>query len=378
MEGHTELFAIADALDGLLQTFEQSTGAKKVKALEAAIDETAKSHSGSWFGYHARVYFDDFATPPPGEHFDPEYGLAVNPMMRRSRGSGLWMEFNSDEVLKHIYEMAEVDGIDQEIELAKYVREKASMAQSEASSILELSSSDEFLVRLKSEIVSVEFPTRLEVVNRSRPKRSIITHDTRAINEGTKLPPHMEAKADIWFVEVSYTQTKVIARKIRTAASHLERLKKASEHSRRIGTNVFIGHGRSKEWRILKDFISDRLHLPWDEFNRVPVAGTTNIARLSTMLDAAAIAFLVMTGEDETAEGELRARENVVHEAGLFQGRLGFERAIILLEEGCSEFSNIHGLGQLRFPRGNITACFEDIRLVLEREGIILPADDGK
>jgi predicted nucleotide-binding protein len=43
---------------------------------------------------------------------------------------------------------------------------------------------------------------------------------------------------------------------------------------------------------------------------------------------------------------------NVVHEAGLFQGRLGFERAIILLEEGCKSFSNIEGLGQIRFPKG--------------------------
>ena len=83
------------------------------------------------------------------------------------------------------------------------------------------------------------------------------------------------------------------------------------------------------------------------------------------------MAFLVMTAEDEQTDGTLHARENVIHEAGLFQGKLGFERAIILLEEGCQEFSNIHGLGQIRFPKGNIKAAFEDIREVLKREGII-------
>ena len=134
---------------------------------------------------------------------------------------------------------------------------------------------------------------------------------------------------------------------------------------------VFIGHGQSPIWRELKDFVQDRLNLPWDEFNRVPIAGVTNIARLSEMLDAAAIAFLVVTGEDELADGTLQARMNVVHEAGLFQGRLGFSKAIILLEEGCKEFSNIQGLGQIRFPKGNIKAAFEDIRSVLEREGIL-------
>ena len=89
------------------------------------------------------------------------------------------------------------------------------------------------------------------------------------------------------------------------------------------------------------------------------------------MLDNAAIAVLVLTAEDEQQDGNMRARLNVVHEAGLFQGRLGFTRAIILLEDGCEEFSNISGLGQIRFPKGNIKAQFEEVRRVLEREGII-------
>lgn len=58
------------------------------------------------------------------------------------------------------------------------------------------------------------------------------------------------------------------------------------------------------------------------------------------MMDAAVIAFLVLTGGDEQPGGRLQARMNVAHEAGLFQGRLGFTRAIVLLEEGCEEFSN--------------------------------------
>ena len=78
-----------------------------------------------------------------------------------------------------------------------------------------------------------------------------------------------------------------------------------------------------------------------------------------------------MTAEDEQADGNHHARMNVIHEAGLFQGRLGFARAIILLEEGCQEFSNIQGLGQIRFPKGNIKAAFEEVRQVLEREGLV-------
>ena len=92
------------------------------------------------------------------------------------------------------------------------------------------------------------------------------------------------------------------------------------------------------------------------------------------MLDTATFAFLVMTAEDETPDGKLRARLNVVHEAGLFQGKLGFKKAIILLEDGCDDFSNLHGLGQIRFPKVQISAKFEEIRQVLERE-MVVPAD---
>lgn len=136
-------------------------------------------------------------------------------------------------------------------------------------------------------------------------------------------------------------------------------------------STIFIGHGRSNTWMLLKDFLQDRLKLQWDEFNREPPAGITTKERLEDMLAKARFAFIVMTAEDEHPDGTMHARENVIHEAGLFQGRLGFGRAILLVEEGCAEFSNIHGLTQIRFPKGNIIAASEEIRRTLEREGIL-------
>ena len=136
-------------------------------------------------------------------------------------------------------------------------------------------------------------------------------------------------------------------------------------------TRVFIGHGGSDIWLRLKDFIENTLGLEYDEFNRVSPSGKATSNRLEEMLEESCMAFLIMTGEDEQADGSVRARENVVHEVGLFQGRLGFEKAIILLEEGCADFSNIHGITYIPFPKGNIRAAFEDIREVLEREAII-------
>ncbi|HEB83637.1 MAG TPA: hypothetical protein ENI92_01410, partial [Bacteroidetes bacterium] len=141
--------------------------------------------------------------------------------------------------------------------------------------------------------------------------------------------------------------------------------------NKNINKRVFIGHGSSDLWRKLKEFISERLHLEWEEFNRQPTAGYSTKERLSQMLDNCGIAFLIMTGDERHYDGKEHARENVIHEIGLFQGKLGFEKAIILLEEGCEEYSNIHGITQIRFPKNNVESCFEEVRKVLEREGIL-------
>ena len=137
------------------------------------------------------------------------------------------------------------------------------------------------------------------------------------------------------------------------------------------GNRVFIGHGRSLLWLQLKDFIRDRCGLLCDEFNLEPAAGMSTTERLESMLGQAEFAFVVMTAEEKHVDGLVYARPNVIHETGLFQGKLGTRRAIVLLEDGCSDFSNISGLAQIRFPKENIRASFEDIREVLEREGLV-------
>lgn len=86
------------------------------------------------------------------------------------------------------------------------------------------------------------------------------------------------------------------------------------------------------------------------------------------MLSKSSFALLVMTGEDRDENGNLRARQNVIHELGLFQGKLGFSRAIILLEEDTEEFSNIHGIHQLRYGKHNIKETFGEILATLKRE----------
>jgi predicted nucleotide-binding protein len=131
---------------------------------------------------------------------------------------------------------------------------------------------------------------------------------------------------------------------------------------------VFIGHGGSKLWNEVRRFLEHDLSLKTVEYGSEPRAGIPVVSILEEMLSQATFAVLVLTAEDETARGGKRARQNVVHEAGLFQGVLGFRRAILLLQSGVEEFSNVAGLEHLAFEGDAIATTFDDLRGVLGRE----------
>jgi predicted nucleotide-binding protein len=132
---------------------------------------------------------------------------------------------------------------------------------------------------------------------------------------------------------------------------------------------IFIGHGGSPQWRDLKDHLHEKHAYRVEAYEIGARAGHAIRDVLHDMLSKSSFAILVMTGEDQTSDGVgLRARQNVVHEAGLFQGRLGFARAIVLLEGGVEEFSNIHGIDQIRFDKGRIKETFGDVVATIRRE----------
>lgn len=131
---------------------------------------------------------------------------------------------------------------------------------------------------------------------------------------------------------------------------------------------IFIGHGRSDQWRDLRDHLQDKHYYRIEAYEIGERVGHTIRDILKSMLENASFAILIMTGEDEQATGEIRARQNVVHELGLFQGKLGFNRAIVLLEEGTEDFSNLQGIHQIRYGKGRIKETYGDVLAALRRE----------
>ncbi|MBI4962478.1 MAG: nucleotide-binding protein [Desulfomonile tiedjei] len=360
-----ELLHIDSELRDFVKKYKRPEIDEPLKRLTKACEEVGKAWSRSWIGYQANVYYADLEPPPPGDHFSAEWGFESS--------SGDWHEYDHDGVRNFIHEKAGNPDLKAAHDLEKEGGSLIDNKRSEIISILETVLSlrqDPFLNSLKDEAEEKRVFTASDFVKQRSPKQ-YMSRDTLAMGQGTWVPPHIDVFAEVFSIQNRAIVCQHLADIAKRAASHLKRVEKSTRRSEMIGTNVFLGHGGALIWRELKDFIEDRLNLPCDEFNRVPIAGITNIDRLAEMLDAAAFAFLVLTGEDEQADGRLHARMNVVHEAGLFQGRLGFRRAIVVFEEGCEEFSNIEGLGQIRFPKGKIKSAFEEVRQVLEREGLI-------
>lgn len=128
---------------------------------------------------------------------------------------------------------------------------------------------------------------------------------------------------------------------------------------------VFLGHGRAPLWREVKDGLED-MGLRVEAFESSSTVGMPTQQRLEDLLNTCRFAVILMTPEDRGQDGDWRARQNVVHEAGLFQGRYGFRRVCVVLCGDVEEFSNISGLGQVR--KDDASAIVHEIFLQLRRE----------
>ncbi len=133
-------------------------------------------------------------------------------------------------------------------------------------------------------------------------------------------------------------------------------------------TLIFIGHGHSPQWRDLKDHLHEKQGFAVEAYETGARAGYTIVEVLESLAQKAGFALLVLTAEDADSTGKLHARENVIHEAGLLQGTLGFAKAVLVVEEGCEQFSNIAGLQQIRFSKGNIKETFGEVLATIRRE----------
>jgi len=129
------------------------------------------------------------------------------------------------------------------------------------------------------------------------------------------------------------------------------------ELSKEKKESIFISHGRSKEWYKIQNYVEKDLHYSTIELAQQPNLGRSVLQKLNEEANKCNTAIILMTGDDALENGEIRARENVLHEIGFFQGKLGLEKVVLLHEEGVNIPSNIHGLVYISFPKDTAEAA---------------------
>lgn len=129
---------------------------------------------------------------------------------------------------------------------------------------------------------------------------------------------------------------------------------------------VFISHGGSDLWKDVDRFINKKLELDTVILKEANNRGRTIIEKLEQETENCDFAIIVMTAEDEQKGGELRARQNVIHEIGFCQGAFGRENVLVLKQKGVEEFTNISGIVYEEFIGDSISSTFERIRQELD------------
>ena len=197
--------------------------------------------------------------------------------------------------------------------------------------------------------------------------------DYRPSGDSLYLPPMQTSRNDATVKDIfrlskeiaNLTEEEFIALKPRDG----ERKEKTTARTKE--QSVFIGHGRSKLWASVQVYLQNELKLKTVCYESESRVGESIVPVLDKMLNQATYAVLVLTAEDQTEEGGKRARQNVIHEAGLFQGRLGFDKAVLLVQRGIEGFSNVDGLQHIPFTGDNIEETFYQLQRALKAKGII-------
>lgn len=169
-----EFLKIAEQLDSIRAEFNSYTVKGPLQKLEEAATKIGKAWSGSSLGYHSRVYYRDFQSPPPGAHFSQEWGM----MQYFTDGTtGEWREYDYDEVQRKIYELAGQPDLATARSLAEQARNMISDKRVELASLISTAQNkgdDAFLSKLRTDIDEITIPTASNIVKGYSPADNLL------------------------------------------------------------------------------------------------------------------------------------------------------------------------------------------------------------
>jgi hypothetical protein len=151
----------------------------------------------------------------------------------------------------------------------------------------------------------------------------------------------------------------------------LERVETLNMTGMPSARGVFLVHHDSPYRTLVRRFIEKDCGLPVYELTSADIAGSGFTELLGVQAPRCGFAICLLGKTERMADGHARPDQNVVYQAGFFQGKYGFGRVALLSEEGCEGFSNMAGIVHLDFPQGQVDTTFIELRRMLQREGLM-------
>ena len=103
---------------------------------------------------------------------------------------------------------------------------------------------DAFIESLKDRVSKIEVFSKVKLINAMQPKGNLMSPDSLAATQGFMTPPHYSVKANALAIRHPFECCKELGQLARNAGSHLSR-RVSRSRKETVGTNVFIGHGKS-------------------------------------------------------------------------------------------------------------------------------------
>ena len=136
--------------------------------------------------------------------------------------------------------------------------------------------------------------------------------------------------------------------------------------------NIFIGHGHHLLWARIALHLIEEYQIKSIYYESECRTGISIDSTINDFINNDNIKFAILTlmKEDETTDGSKRARQNVIHELGLFRDKLGPKRVAMIVEKGLELPSNVNGIEFIEYS-GDIDSIFYKLNRMLKREQLI-------
>jgi predicted nucleotide-binding protein len=102
---------------------------------------------------------------------------------------------------------------------------------------------------------------------------------------------------------------------------------------------IFIVHGHNEEMKLTAARLIEKLGLKPIILHEQPNKGRTIIEKFERLTQDISFAIVLLSADDEKADGKYQARQNVILEWGYFIAKLGRENVVALYDESTESDS---------------------------------------